>query len=115
MGVDGLPADLEIDLRHVMNLESPSITSRLIDLDDDDLDDDLLDPFSFSPEDCNQMAQLLSRSPDTRFFPMDEDFKPTIKASEPFMRLPEQLSLNKEGLEEEPPAKYTQKNQGLND
>ena len=25
LGVDGLPADMEIDLRHVMNLESPSL------------------------------------------------------------------------------------------
>ena len=68
LGVDGLPADMEIDLRHVMNLESPSL--RL--LEPDDLDDDLLEPFGF--------------------FPMDsEELK---KAAEPFMLLPDRLSLN---------------------
>ena len=39
IGVDGLPGDLEIDLRHVMNLESPSIQSRLMDLEHEDLKD----------------------------------------------------------------------------
>ena len=104
IGIDGLPADLEIDLRHVMNLESPSITSRLIDIDDDDLDEDLLEPFGLSPEDCSQMAQLFQRSSisaekfdESRFFQLDEEFKSAV---EPFMLLPERLSLNKEGLDQ---------------
>ena len=106
IGIDGLPADLEIDLRHVMNLESPSITSRLIDIDDDDLDEDLLEPFGLSPEDCSQMAaQLFQRGSisggdkfdESRFFQLnDEDFKNSV---EPFMLLPDRLSLNKEGLD----------------
>ena len=106
IGIDGLPADLEIDLRHVMNLESPSITSRLIDIDDDDLDEDLLEPFGLSPEDCSQMAQLFQRGSisgsgekfdESRFFQLDEEFKSAV---EPFMLLPERLSLNKEGLDQ---------------
>ena len=68
LGVDGLPADMEIDLRHVMNLESPSLRV----FEPDELDDDLLEPFGF--------------------FPMDsEELK---KAAEPFMLLPDRLSLN---------------------
>ena len=98
IGVDGLPGDLEIDLRHVMNLESPSIQSRLMDLEHDDLDEDLLEPFGFSPDECSQMAQFFQKSDDSRFFPMDdEDFKSAV---EPFILLPDRLSLNKEGLEE---------------
>lgn len=89
IGVDGLPADMEIDLRHIMNIDSPSVmTSRFLDIDDDDLDDDLLEPFGLSPEDCGQMSQ---------FFRHDSD---DLK-SEPFMLLPDMLSLNKEGLEGE--------------
>lgn len=91
VGVDGLSTDLEIDLRHVMNLESPSITSRLIDLEDDDLDDDLLEPFGFSPEDCSQMAKFFNRDP-------EDELRPS---AEPFLLLPNRLMLNKEGLEDE--------------
>ena len=97
IGVDGLPADLEIDLRQVMNLDSPSIPSRLIDLEGDDLDEDLLEPFGLSPEDCSQMAQFFQQD-ESRFFTMDEDFK---SAMEPFTLLPDRLSLNLEGLDAE--------------
>ena len=122
IGIDGIPPELEIDLRHVMNLESPAnLTSRLIDITDDDLEDDLLEnPFGLSPEDCSQMAQLfrsgsisggqfpggptisqLSGHPGgdskfddtTRFFQLDEDFKSAV---EPFMLLPDRLSLNRD-------------------
>ena len=86
LGVDGLPADMEIDLRHVMNLESPSL--RL--LEPDELDDDLLEPFGFFPMDSEELR----------------------KAAEPFMLLPDRLSLNSEPSLEEPkvqeilPPKY---------
>ena len=110
-----------------MNLESPAnLTSRLIDITDDDLEDDLLEnPFGLSPEDCSQMAQLFrsgsisggqfpggqfpggptisqfsghpggdSKFEDsTRFFQLDEDFKSAV---EPFMLLPDRLSLNRD-------------------
>ena len=71
LGVDGLPAEMEIDLRHVMNLESPSL--RL--LEPDDLDDDLLEPFGFFPMDTEELRKA---------------------ACEPFMLLPDRLSLNTE-------------------
>ena len=87
-----------------MNLESPSISSRLIDIDDDDLDEDLLEPFGLSPEDCSQMAQLFHRGSisaekfdESRFFQLDEEFKSAV---EPFMLLPDRLSLNREGLDQ---------------
>ncbi len=103
LGVDGLPADLEIDLRHIMNLESPSVISKLKDLEDDDLDDDLLDlPFNFSPEEAMSHFSSSAAANESRFFNMDpEDFKSQI---EPFMLLPNQLSLNKEGF----PADFEQ-------
>lgn len=72
LGVDGLPAEMEIDLRHVMNLESPSL--RLLETDAD-LDDDLLEPFGFFPMDSEELKRV---------------------ACEPFMLLPDRLSLNSE-------------------
>ena len=103
-----------------MNLESPAnLTSRLIDITDDDLEEDLLEPFGLSPEDCSQMAQLFrsgsisgqfpgssqftghpggdTKFEESRFFQLDEDFKSAV---EPFMLLPDRLSLNKEGLDQ---------------
>lgn len=108
LGADGLPADMEIDLRHVMNLDSPSLASRF--LDEDELDDDLLeslDPFGLSPDECSQMAQFFQRNlteerEDFRFFPLDEDeFKVAAAGAEPFALLPNRLSLNIEGLLED--------------
>ena len=75
LGVDGLPAEMEIDLRHVMNLESPSL--RLLETDAD-LDDDLLEPFGFFPMDSEELKRV---------------------ACEPFMLLPDRLSLNSEYTE----------------
>ena len=75
LGVDGLPAEMEIDLRHVMNLESPA-SLRL--LETDDLDDDLLEPFGFLPMDSEELKRV---------------------ACEPFMLLPDRLSLNSEYTE----------------
>ena len=100
LGVDVLPADMEIDLRHVMNLESPSIASRLLDMDEmDDLDDDLLEPFGLSP-DTSQMAQLFqSSNSESRFFPMPDDMD-MRNAIEPFILLPDRLSLNRDGLDD---------------
>ena len=51
---------MEIDLRHIMNIDSPSMmTSRLLDLDqDDDLEDDLLEPFGLSPDEPYPPSQF---------------------------------------------------------
>ena len=91
IGVDGMPVDMEIDLRHIMNIDSPSLmTSRLLDLEDDDLDDDLLEPFGLSPDDCSShMAQLFQR--DELKYEEPEDM---LKLTEPFRLLPEKLKLN---------------------
>ena len=92
LGADGLPADMEIDLRHVMNLESPSLASRILDLEEDDLDDDLLEsfsPFGLSPEDCSQMAQLFTEN-------LNISNSDDVRATEPYLLLPKQLALNEE-------------------
>ena len=91
IGVDGMPVDMEIDLRHIMNIDSPSLmTSRLLDLEDDDLDDDLLEPFGLSPDDCSShMAQLFQRE-ELKY----EETEDMLKLTEPFRLLPEKLKLN---------------------
>ena len=83
-----------------MNIDSPSLmTSRLLDLEDDDLDDDLLEPFGLSPDEPltnSQMAQFFQKE-DFKL----EDSEEILKVTEPFRLLPEKLKLNHPFLEEE--------------
>ncbi len=114
LGVDGLPADMEVDLRHVMNLESPTLASRILDLEnDDDLDEDLLEsfsPFGLSPEDCSQMAQFFTENLSLTASDHHRGEAPgggfvgsTLLGAEPFILLPNKLSLNEEATIEEIP------------
>ena len=83
--------NMEIDLRHIMNIDSPSLmTSRLLELEDDDLDEDLLEPFGLSPDDCSShMAQLFQKE-ELKL----EDSEDILRVTEPFRLLPEKLRLN---------------------